>query len=292
MARTRIGISGWRYKPWRGSFYPEELPQHAELAFAAARFPVLEINGTFYSLQRPSSFASWYEATPRDFVFSVKAPRYITHILRLRDIEAPLANFFASGLLKLCDKLGPILWQFPPDFRYEREPMQRFLPLLPQDTEAAAALARRRERWMKGRVSLTADQPRRVRHAIEIRHESFLDETFIALLREHRVALVIAETARRWPMVHDITSDFVYMRLHGDKQLYRSGYSDRALTRWAGRIRTWAEGREPTRVSRISPARLSRARPRDVYCFFDNTDVKLRAPFDAQTLMRKLGITR
>jgi uncharacterized protein YecE (DUF72 family) len=278
MARIRIGISGWRYKPWRGTFYPDDLPQHSELRYASSILPVIEINGSFYSLQRPSSYVSWYEDTPKGFVFTVKAPRYITHIRRLREIEAPLANFFASGVFNLREKLGPVLWQFPPSFKYDRERMARFLDLLPHDTAEALKLARKRDAFMKGRTRLAIDARRELRHAVEIRHDSFVDPTFVELLREHNVALVIAETARRWPMMLDITADFVYMRLHGDKELYRSGYSDKALDRWAGRIRAWHSGKNPP------------GKRRDVYCFFDNTDVKLRAPFDAQSLMRKLGL--
>lgn len=274
MATIRIGISGWRYAPWRGPFYPPDLPQSAELAYASRRFPTIEINGSFYSLQRPESYARWYEQTPDGFLFSLKGGRYITHMLRLRDIEEPLANFFASGVFNLREKLGPVLWQFPPNFRYDRERMQQFFRLLPRDTQAARALARRRAAWMKGRVRLAIDTPRPLRHAVEVRHESFLDPSFIELLREERVALVVAESAGRWPMAQEVTADFIYMRLHGDQELYRSGYSDRALSRWAQRIQAWHEG----------------TAARDVFCYFDNTDVKLRAPVDAQNLMRKLGI--
>jgi uncharacterized protein YecE (DUF72 family) len=290
MTTIRVGISGWRYAPWRGSFYPQDLPQRCELQYASAHLPVIEINGSFYSLQRPESYARWYEDTPEDFVFTVKGPRYITHMKRLRDVAAPLANFFASGLFNLKDKLGPILWQFPPNFRYDAERFESFLKLLPHDTRAAATLARKRESWMKGRTRLTLDSGQAVRHAIEIRHESFLDPSFVDLLRQHGVALVIAETARRWPMTQDITADFIYMRLHGDKELYRSGYSDKSLDRWARRIQSWACGSEPDDAQKISRKKPPSKRPRDVYCFFDNTDVKLRAPFDAQTLARKLSL--
>jgi uncharacterized protein YecE (DUF72 family) len=154
--------------------------------------------------------------------------------------------------------------------------MARFFELLPRDTHAALRLARRRDARMKGRARLAVDAQRPLRHAVEIRHESFLDTSFLELLREHNIALVIAETADRWPMPQDITADFVYLRLHGDKKLYQSGYSDRALDRWAERIKAWHRPRS--------------SGPRDVYCYFDNTDVKLRAPVDARTLMRKLGI--
>ena len=199
MGITLIGISGWRSKPWRGVFYPPGLPQDRELEYASRALSTIEINGTFYSLQRPTSFKRWYEETPPGFVFSVKGARYITHILRLRDIEAPLANFFASGIFYLGEKLGPILWQFPPSFRYEFERMKHFFELLPQDTEQALHLARRRERRMTGRVRLAIDAIRPLRHAVEIRHESFLDESYVRLLRDHNVAWVIADTYRDRP---------------------------------------------------------------------------------------------
>ena len=287
-ARVRIGISGWRYTPWRGVFYPEELPQRLELHYASRILPTIEINGSFYSLQYPASYQRWHDDTPADFVFAVKGPRFITHMKKLRDVEAPLANFFASGLFNLHGKLGPILWQFPPNFRYDPAKLTKFFEQLPRDTEAALKLARRRDARMKGRSRLTIDTPRPLRHAIEIRHESFCDDSFIDLLREHNIALVIAETAQRFPMPHDITADFVYMRLHGDKELYRSGYSDRALEKWAKRIRAWQRGGEPRGVQKISKLKPATSKPKDIYCYFDNTDVKLRAPVDAQTLIRKL----
>lgn len=295
-AKIRIGISGWQYPPWRGTFYPKTLVQKGELQYAAGKVSVIEINGSFYSLQRPESYDKWYAQTPKDFVFTVKGPRYITHIRRLKDVEKPLANFFASGVLNLRDKLGPILWQFAPNFSFEPEQetdrMQRFLELLPSDFSAAAKLARKRDAFMKGRVSLRVDKNRPLRHAVEIRNESFDNPSFIALLRKHHVALVIAETARRWPMLNDVTADFMYLRLHGDQQLYRSGYSDQSLDRWAKRIAAWHRGGEPTGLKKVTPKKMSSARPRDIYCFFDNTDVKLRAPFDAQTLATKLRLKR
>jgi uncharacterized protein YecE (DUF72 family) len=287
----RIGISGWRYTPWRGPFYPADLPQRRELEYASRVLPAIEINGSFYSLQRPESYACWYADTPPGFVFSLKGGRYITHMRKLREIEQPLANFFASGVFNLKEKLGPILWQFPPNFRYNRARLEPFLEMLPHDTVAACALARRRSAWMKGRTRLAIDERRVLRHAIEIRHESFLDPSFIELLRDHNIALVIAETARRWPMIQDITADFVYMRLHGDRELYRSGYGDKALERWARRIRAWSAGSEPDDAQKVLDRKPPSAKERDVYCFFDNTDVKLRAPVDAQTLMRMLGLS-
>jgi uncharacterized protein YecE (DUF72 family) len=290
--RIRIGISGWRYGPWRGTFYPKGLPQGEELKYAAGVLSVIEINGSFYSLQRPESYAKWYEQTPDDFIFSLKGPRYITHMKRLKEIEKPIANFFASGLFNLREKLGPILWQFPPNFKYDEERMRAFLELLPRDTAGAAVIARKRDAFMKGRTRLAIDANRPLRYAMEIRNDSFLTRSFIGLLREYKVAVVIAETARRWPMIQDITADFLYMRLHGDTEIYRSAYSDKALQRWAERIAAWSRGAEPSDARKVVPQRVPAKRNRDVYCFFDNTDVKLRAPFDAQTLRKKLGLAR
>jgi uncharacterized protein YecE (DUF72 family) len=290
MASIRIGVSGWRYTPWRGVFYPKNLPQKSELWYASRVLPTLEINGSFYSLQRPEYYAQWRDETPDDFVFAVKGGRYITHMKKLRNVEAPLANFFASGLFNLREKLGPILWQFPPNFAYNRDKMAAFFELLPHDTAAASSLARRkRDERMHGRSRLAIDASRPLRHAVEIRHQSFVVPAFIELLRAHNIALVVAETAKKWPMAHDVTADFVYMRLHGDKTLYQSGYSDRALDRWAKRIDAWSRGGEPADADKITRLKPPSSKRRDVYCYFDNTDVKLRAPVDAQTLMRKLG---
>lgn len=289
MAKIRIGISGWRYPPWRGVFYPKDLVQRDELHYASRCFPTIELNGSFYSLQYPQSYARWHEATPRGFVFAVKGPRFITHIRRLREIEAPLANFFASGVFELREKFGPILWQFPPSLRYDHDLFARFFDRLPRDTEAALKLARRRDFRMKGRARLTIDSSRKLRHAIEIRHASFLDEDFVALLREHCIALVVADTAGKWPYAEDVAADFVYMRLHGDEQLYVSGYSDAALERWAKRIRAWSTGSKPRDAELISKKPPRRRASRDVYCYFDN-DAKVKAPFDAMKLAEKLGL--
>jgi len=289
--KIRVGVSGWRYEPWRGVFYPEDLPQRDELKYAASHFSAIELNGSFYSLQRPESYAQWYADTPPEFVFAVKGGRFITHMLKLREVEVPLANFFASGIFNLHEKLGPILWQLPPNLRYDRNRLEPFLALLPGDTSTALSLARRRAPRMKGRCRLAIDENRPMRHALEIRHESFLDPSFIELLRAYRVGLVVAETAGLWPLIHDLTADFVYIRLHGDKDLYKSGYSNAALDRWAARIRAWSIGEEPPDANKASPHTTHHSISRDVYCFFDNTDAKLRAPRDAQTLMRKLGMT-
>ena len=293
---VRIGVSGWRYEPWRGVFYPEGLQQRLELRYAASIFRTLEINGSFYSLQRPESWRQWHDEVPADFVFTVKGPRYITHMRKLREVEQPLANFLASGVLALGAKLGPILWQFPPQMRFDEERFARFLPMLPATTAEALARARRCDDRMEGRSHLEIDRDRPLRHAIEIRHESFLDARFVAMLRRHRVALVIAETARKWPMPRDVTANFMYLRLHGDRELYRSGYRPAAIRGWAERIRAWHEGGEPRSLPPDAVRVTARAAPRapsgrDVFVYFDNTDVKLRAPADAQSLMRCLGQT-
>lgn len=288
-ATIRIGISGWRYEPWRGVFYPKTLAQRRELEFASRAFPTIEINGSFYSLQHPASYGSWYEATPPGFVFAIKGGRYITHLLRLRNAERAMANFFASGIFNLREKIGPFLWQFPPQFRYDEERFENFFNALPRDLENALCLARRRDSRMTGRCRLAIHDNIRLRHAVEIRHESFVDERFVSQLRRHRIALVVADTAGKWPYYEDVTADFMYLRLHGDAELYVSGYTDEALERWASRIRAWANGSEPDDAKCISSKPATRSRGRDVYCYFDN-DVKVRAPLDAHTLMRKLGL--
>jgi len=285
----RIGISGWRYVPWRGVFYPKGLAQGRELHYASRQLPTLEINGTFYSLQRPEFFAAWHAETPPGFVFAVKGSRFITHMLKLNEPQAPLANFFASGLFNLREKLGPFLWQFPPNFGFNPERLEAFLAMLPRDTESALALARKRDARVKGRCRLAIDAHRRLRHAVEVRHESFVDPEFVRLLRRQKVGLVVADTAGKWPYKEDVTADFVYIRLHGDTELYASGYSDEALDRWAARIRAWASGSEPADAQKIAPSLAPPARAsRDVYCYFDN-DAKVHAPFDAKSLIAKLG---
>lgn len=286
----RIGISGWRYEGWRGVFYPEGLRQQDELAYAAARFASIELNGSFYSLQRPAYYAAWRDATPSNFVFSVKGGRYVTHVRRLREVETPLANFFASGVLTLGDKLGPFLWQFPPSFAYDAEAFAAFLPLLPRDTEAAVRMALAgHSDWMRDRIDVTVSEHRPLRHAIEVRHRSFRDPAFVAQLRRHGVALVVADTAGRWPLLEDVTADFMYLRLHGDEELYASGYTDDALERWAGRIRAWAAGGEPDDAQRVLATPAPEQARREVFVYFDN-DVKARAPFDARSLAEKLGV--
>lgn len=291
MGIIRIGISGWRYAPWRGVFYPAGLAQSRELEFASRAFNSIELNGSFYALQTPHSYEKWHLDTAKGFVFSVKGPRYITHVRRLDDVGAPLANFFASGVFNLQEKLGPFLWQFPPSLRYHAERFEEFLSLLPRDTDQALSLARHRESRMHGRSRLAIGREMKLRHAVEIRHESFATDAFVALLRKYKVALVVADTAGKWPLIEDVTADFMYLRLHGDEELYASGYTEPALGHWARRMTTWSKGGEPSDARRISARRAARIRSRDVYCYFDN-DTKVRAPFDADRMMRKLGLRR
>ncbi len=285
---TWVGISGWRYAPWRGVFYPAGLHQRSELAYAASQVRSVEINGSFYSLQQPQSWSTWYDETPTDFVFAVKGPRYITHMLKLNNARAALANFLASGVLSLRQKLGPILWQLPPNLGFHADRLDAFLSQLPRDTDAALALAHEHDARMNGRTWLKPQRPRKMRYALEVRHESFRDVDFVAMLRHHGVAVVVADTAGRWPIIEDVTADFVYVRLHGDEAIYTSGYGRPALLDWAKRITAWRLGSQVddarTAAATLPPKRLRR----DVFCYFDN-DVKVRAPFDAMRLAEIVG---
>jgi len=289
MAEVRIGISGWRYAPWRGTFYPPGWPAARELRYASARLGSVEINGSFYSLQRPESYRRWYGETPDDFVFAVKGGRFITHMKRLGDVDAPLANFFASGVLRLGHKLGPILWQLPPALRFDAPRLAAFFERLPRDVAAAAALARRHDHRLAGRAWTRAEWSGPLRHALEVRHPSFIDPAFVGLLRRHRIGLVVADTAGRWPFLEDVTADFIYVRLHGHRELYVSGYDDVAIGEWAEKVRAWAAGTDAPTARLI--ARPARRRPsgRDVFVYFDN-DVKVRAPYDAMALAHRLGL--
>jgi uncharacterized protein YecE (DUF72 family) len=282
----RIGISGWRYKPWRGDFYPEGLAQRKELEFASRKLNTIELNGSFYSLQRPENFAAWYESTPDDFQFAIKGSRFVTHIRRLREVETPLANFFAQGVLRLGKKLGPFLWQFPPSFKFDAARMEEFFAQLPRSMEEAAELGRKHEARMKDRSWLKVDKDRKLRHAVEIRNESFVGEEFVALLRKYGIALVKADTVE-WPLLMDVTADFIYCRLHGSEQLYASGYTDRALDAWAQRFELWAGGKEVIDGKNASSKTGRKRSTRDVFVYFDN-DIKVRAPYDAQSLQERI----
>jgi len=283
--RVRAGVSGWLYKEWRGgAFYPAELPLRRELDHIGEVFDTVEINATFYRTQAPGNFAKWAAQVPDNFLFSVKGSRYITHMLRLRNAQAALANFFASGVLRLGAKLGPLLWQLPPNFKFNRRQIDDFLSILPRDTKAAARMARKHDQRLKRPPWLKTDVDQPLLYALEIRHESFKDQAFIDLLRNHRVALVCADT-EDWPLLTDLTADFAYCRLHGSDQLYFSNYSPAAIGRWAKRVAAWAEGEDPPGPH--VGDRNRRPKGRDVYIYFDNT-AKVYAPANALKLREKV----
>jgi uncharacterized protein YecE (DUF72 family) len=269
MGAIRVGISGWSYPRWRGDFYPRGLVQRNELGYAAERMTSIEINGSFYSLQRPSSYAAWRDATPDDFVFAVKGGRFITHMKRLRGVETALANFFASGVLALGAKLGPVLWQLPERLEYDETLMRDFYALLPRSTGVASSLAGQHDDKLEGdRVLTDTDADRPLRHVLEFRHRSFCSDRAIAQLREHDIGAVIADSPGRWPEADVVTSDAVYVRLHGHTELYASGYSAASLDHWSQRCRDWSK-------------------EADVFVFFDN-DARGRAPWDALSLIERL----
>jgi uncharacterized protein YecE (DUF72 family) len=276
MARAIVGISGWRYPSWRGDFYPKGLPQRRELEYVAERLDSVELNGSFYSLQRPESYRRWRAEVPGGFVFSVKGGRFITHMKRLRDIRTPLANFFASGVLALGPTLGPILWQLPERLEFDPELLGAFLSVLPRTAAAAAELAREHDERLDGRAFIEIETDAPLRHCLEVRHTSYQTPGFTALLAEHDVGTVIADTAGRWPMIRAVTADFVYVRLHGAEELYASGYDDDSLDGWSRSVRGWLSGRD-------NPD----GRERDVYVYFDN-DARGHAPFDAMRLRDRL----
>jgi uncharacterized protein YecE (DUF72 family) len=290
--RIRIGISGWTYSGWRGSFYPPSLPHRAEMDYAASRFPSIEVNGSFYSLQRAASFRSWYERSADDFVFSIKGSRYITHMKQLSGTDQALANFFAQGLLELGAKLGPILWQFSPRFAFRPEKLEPFLAALPRTHAAAGELAANHDQRVKDPSTTVHTPDRPIRYAVEIRHDSFLVPEFVALLRDHDAALVVSGTAGEHPLIEEPTTDFMYLRLHGTEAMYAGSYADAELDHWADRIRQWAKGRQPDDAATITATgadELPGQNGREVFVYFDNT-LKINAPFDARRLMERLGI--
>jgi uncharacterized protein YecE (DUF72 family) len=288
--QLRIGISGWSYAGWRGTFYPQDLIQRRELAYAGERFGSIEINGSFYSLQRPASYQHWFEQTPDAFLFSVKGGRYITHLRRLKDVARPLANFFASGVLCLREKLGPILWQFPPRMTFDASRMETFFDMLPRTTRDAAKLARKHDPWMNDRVFTTTDADRPLRYAIEVRSESFFNRQYIRMLRRQKMAWVMSQGAQRWPYAEEVTADFIYLRLHGATELYAGGYCDEQLARWARRIEKWQAGNEPRDRVRITDLKAPPRKHRDAFIYFDN-DAKVQAPFNAMRLMEIMRVS-
>ncbi|MGW8566456.1 DUF72 domain-containing protein [Isoptericola sp. NPDC055881] len=270
MASVRVGLSGWQYAHWHGSFYPDGTRRADELSYAAARFGSLELNGTFYGLQRPSSFLRWRDQVPPGFTFAVKGSRYVTHLKRLREPGTALANFVASGLLALGDRLGPVLWQLPERTSFDAEVLAPFLELLPRTTTAAGRLAAAHDDRLRAEAWTDPGEDRPLRHALEARHASFEDPAALQLLRDHDVALVVSDGAGRWPMLDHQTADLAYVRLHGPTELYASRYDDARLDRWAGWVRRRHDAGQ------------------DVVVYFDN-DGHAHAPRDALRLLERLG---
>lgn len=276
----RIGTSGWTYAHWRHDFYPTGLAHRRELAHLSRRMNTVELNGSFYSLQRPSSYRQWREETPDGFVFAVKGGRFITHNKKLIDARAPLANFLASGPLALEEKLGPFLWQLPPVLRFLPERTEEFFSLLPGTVAAAGELASEADERIATRFgqdpvtsshSVAPDRP--LRHAVEVRHTSFVCDEFFDLCTRFGVAIVFADSAGLFPVIDRRTADFAYFRLHGSRELYRSGYTDEEIEQWAVRIEGWCR----------APGL------RAIHVYFDN-DAQSHAAFDSIRLATRLGI--
>jgi uncharacterized protein YecE (DUF72 family) len=259
----RVGIGGWTYEPWRGVFYPPGLAQARELAHASRNVTTIEINGTFYGTQKPESFRRWAEETPDDFVFSLKAPRYATNRRVLAEAGSSIERFFASGLSELKSKLGPILWQMPPTKKFDAEDFAAFLALLPRKA---------------------GGKP--VRHAIEVRHETFLVPAFVELARRFSVAIVFADSDK-YPAIADVTADFIYARLQATAEEIPTGYAPSALDKWAARARAWADGGEPADLARLAAAPPAREK-RDVF-FYMISGAKVRAPAAAMALLERLN---
>ena len=260
---VRAGIGGWTFEPWRGVFYPKGLRQADELAYAAQHLPVIEINSTYYSSQKPESFAKWAAATPEGFVFTLKASRFCTNRKVLADAGESVGKFLNQGIAELGDRLGPILWQFMATKKFDAADFEAFLDLLPADLEG-----------------------RRLRHAVEVRHESFRDAAFLDMCRARNVAVCLTEHAE-FPMIADPTADFFYARLKAGSDEIETGYEAAALDAWAGRLQTYAKGDLPGDLPMIE-TRGASGRPREVFAFFIS-EGKVRAPAAAQALMRRFA---
>ena len=276
--RVLVGISGYVYKPWRGRFYPDGLPARRWLEYASRQFDSIELNGTFYSLKSPDVFERWATEAPDEFVFAVKGGRFITHNLKLRNADASLGNFFASGVLALGHKTGPFLWQLPGTYRFEPERLDGFMRMLPRSSREAEAVARGHDHRLRRGALVDAAVNVPYRHAFEVRHPTYFHDEFYDILRAHGCAFVIADTAGKFPYAEEVTADFVYVRLHGSEVLYASGYRDDELDAWAAKIAAWRCGSPRGRDGRDA---------RDVYVYFDN-DAKVHAPFDARRLTERI----
>jgi uncharacterized protein YecE (DUF72 family) len=259
----RVGIGGWTFEPWRGTFYPDKLPQKRELEYAASKLTSIEINGTYYGSQKPESFAKWREQTPDGFVFSLKAPRYATNRRVLADAGDTIERFFAGGVMELKQKLGPINWQFMPTKKFDPADFEAFLKLLPKRVD-----------------------DRRIRHVVEVRHESFRSPEFVAMAREHGVAIVLAGDSEH-PQIADITADFVYARIMGTREEHPSGYPPKTLDLWAERAKYWAAGTAPPGLPTIAPSPAG-GTGHDVYLYVISGH-KVRNPAAAAELIRRVS---
>jgi uncharacterized protein YecE (DUF72 family) len=288
-ARLRIGVSGWSYDDWwDGNFFPEGLPKSRAFEYLTRRFDTVEFNRSFYSLVRPKTWVGYRDTSPPGFVIAVKGSQFITHSKKLKDVKAPLANFFAQGVLRLEDRLGPVLWQFP-RMKWDTARVGPFLDLLPDDTQQASRLARRHDHRLTGRSSMVVHETRPIRHALEFRHAHFLTDEVVRLCRDRGVALVFSDSGDTWAYTEELTAEFVYLRLHGSPEPYASPYDDDQLDFWAERIRAWQSGGEPADAERITNRKPPRRKRRDIYVYFDN-DQRANAPKDADKLMQRLGV--
>jgi uncharacterized protein YecE (DUF72 family) len=261
---VRIGIGGWTYPPWRGVFYPKGLKQADELDYAASHLTSIEINATHYRLQSPASFRKWAATAPDGFIFSIKGPRLVTQQKVLAETGAFISRFFESGLLELGDKLGPVLWQFPPFKRFDQADFGKFLEHLPRELDG-----------------------RKLNHVVEARHDSFRDAAFIKLLRSFGVTAAFAES-EDYPAIADLTGDVVYARLQKGNDALPAAYPPAQLDKWADRVRVWAEGGAPSDLPVVDTEHQLEARPRDVFVYFIH-EGKLRAPAGAMALIKRLS---
>jgi uncharacterized protein YecE (DUF72 family) len=258
----RVGIGGWVFKPWRGTFYPDKLPQARELAHASRAVTTIEINGTFYGSQKPASFRRWADETPEDFVFSLKGPRFTTHRGVLAEAGPSVERFFGSGVLELKDKLGPVLWQLPPTKAFVPADFAAFLALLPQSLEGRA-----------------------IRHVVEAKHDSFRVPEFVELMRKFSVAIALIDSESH-PPIADVTADFVYARLQRTAEEIATGYGEGDLAVWAKRARAFEAGGAPADLSTLAPAAPTNGK-RDVFIYIIS-GAKVRAPAAAQALLAEL----
>ena len=259
----RIGIGGWTFAPWRGTFYPKGLPHAKELAYASERLTSIEVNGTFYRTQSPQTYRKWAAEVPDGFVFALKGSRFVTNRRVLKEAGDSIKRFLESGVTELGPKLGPLLWQFAPFKKFDEADFGGFLELLPDTFDG-----------------------HRLRHVVEVRHDSFLTPDFIALLRQFSMPVVFTDHAE-YPSIADITGPFVYARLQQGKDTVPTAYPPKALDAWAGRLSEWAKGGEPVDLNRVGPA-AKNGKPRDVYAYVIH-EGKVRAPAAAMALIERLG---